>query len=154
VALILNEPFPVRFAGVILVIDNHVSLLDTVHVLSEVTFTVVFAAAEAGFQVLADKDKLPDTGCCVTVNVRVGAPGAVTVIVPVLATAPGLAMALTLNEPFPVRFAGDILEIDNHVSLLETVHVRLEVTFTVVLPAADGAFQVLADKVRAPDTGA
>jgi len=123
VVLILNEPFPDRFVGVMLVIDSHVTLLETVHVLLEVTFTVVFAATELGFQALPDKDRVPATGCCVTVNVRVGAPGAVAVIVPVLAAVPVCAVALTLNEPFPVRFAGVIFVIDNHDSLLETVHV-------------------------------
>jgi len=119
----------------------------------EVTFTVVLPAAEVGFQVLADKDRVPATGSCVTVSVRVGAPEAVAVIVPVLVAVPWLAVALTLNEPFPVRFAGVTFVIDSHVTLLETVHVRLEVTFTVVLPAAELGFQVFADKARVPATG-
>jgi len=63
VVLILNEPFPVRFAGFMFVIDNHVTLLETDQVRLEVTFTVVFVDTELGFHALPDKVRVPDTGC-------------------------------------------------------------------------------------------
>ena len=38
--------------------------------------------------------------------VRVGAPGAVTVIVPVLESSVVFSVALIINEPLPVRLVG------------------------------------------------
>jgi len=65
---------------------------------------------------------------CVTVIVRVGAPGAVTVITPVLAVPPVLAVTLIINEPLPVWFTGVIFEIFSHAALLDTAHVLSEIT--------------------------
>jgi len=86
--------------------------------------------------------------------VRVGAPGAVTVIVPVRDAVPVLAVAFILNDPFPVRFVGLKLEIVNQFTLLVTVQVLFDVTLTVVLPAAEPGFHALVDKVRVPATAA
>ena len=86
--------------------------------------------------------------------VRVGAPGAVIVIVPVLCIGLALAVALILNDPLPVRFVGLKFEIVNQLALLVTVQVLLDVTLTVVLPADDPGFQALVDKVRVPATAA
>ena len=72
--------------------------------------------------------------------VRVGAPGAVTVIVPLLAVVAVLAVAFILNEPLPVRFVGVILEMVSHeVALLLTFHVALDVTLIVAKLATDVA---------------
>ena len=107
VALILKEPFPVRFVGVKLETVSHdVALLVAFHVRLEVTLIVAALAPEVGFHVVCDI--LSDGGAtaCVTVMVRVGAPGAVTVILPVLDVVPIFAVALIVKEPLPVRFAG------------------------------------------------
>ena len=61
---------------------------------------------------------------------------------------PVLAVAFILNEPLPVRFAGLKLEIVNQFTLLVTVQVPLDVTLTVVLPAAELGFHVLVDRVK------
>ena len=53
-ALILNEPLPVRFAGLILVIVSQFTFLLTDHVRFDVTFTVVLLGAAPGFQALLD----------------------------------------------------------------------------------------------------
>lgn len=53
-------------------------------------------------------------GPCVTWIVRVGAPGAVTVIVPFLTLVPLLVDAFSLNEPEPVLLNGVILFIVSH----------------------------------------
>ena len=49
--------------------------------------------------------RVPGVADCVTFMVRVGAPGAVTVIVPVLVV-PVFAVALIIKDPLPVRFVG------------------------------------------------
>jgi len=67
--------------------------------------------------------------------VLVGAPGAVTVIVPALFLLPVLAVALILNEPLPVRLAGVALEIVSQLALLVTVHLAFDRTLMVVLSA-------------------
>ena len=47
-------------------------------------------------------------------------------------------MTFILNEPLPVRLAGDIFDMVNHeVLLLVTVHCLLEVTWTVLKAAPD-----------------
>ena len=85
---------------------------------------------------------------------RVGAPGAVTVIVPVREDdlVSVLAVALILNDPFPVRFVGLKFETVNQLTLLVTVQVLLDVTLTVVLPEAEPGLHVLVDKLRVPAT--
>jgi len=82
--------------------------------------------------------------------VRVGAPGAVIVIVPVLEAKLALAVALILNDPFPVRFAGLVLEMVNQLTLLVTVQVLLDVTVTIVSLAAGLGFHTLVDTVKVP----
>jgi len=49
----LNEPLPVRFAGAMFVTVSHVTLLvGTFQVIVDVTFIVVFEAADPGFHVV------------------------------------------------------------------------------------------------------
>ena len=71
-------------------------------------------------------------------------------MVPVLATPVLLAVALSLKEPFPVRFAGVTFEtVNQDVALLVGIpQVVLEVTFIVVLPPPGGAFHEVGDKLR------
>jgi len=149
VALILNEPLPVRFAGNIFVIVSHdVSLLVTVHVLLEFTLTSAKLAPAKGVQKAVVKVSVAGAASWVTEIVRVVAPGAVTVIVPVLGAVPVLAVAFILNEPLPVRSQGDIFDIVSHdVLLLVTVHCLLEVTLTKALVALYDTFHVAVDRL-------
>ena len=81
--------------------------------------------------------------------VRVGAPGAVTVIVPLLDWVPGLGEVVSLKDPLPVRFAGVMFSTLTHPRLpLFIVHCLLEVTCIVVLLALNDDVQELADKFR------
>ena len=85
---------------------------------------------------------------CVTETIRLKLP-LVTVMVPLRLLVPVLAVALIVNDPFPVRLLGDILEMVNHVTLLVGVfQVALEVTVILVLAAADPALHVVGDNVR------
>jgi hypothetical protein len=143
-ARMLNEPLPVRFNKLGLITVNQLALLLAIQVVSEVTLTVVLLADELGFHVFGVNNNL---GCaCVTVIVRVGAPGAVTVIVPVRWDVVVFRVALILNEPLPVRVIGRVLEIVNQLTLLLTVHMASEVTFTVVFVASELRFHVFRDK--------
>ena len=97
---------------------------------------------------LRDKVSTGGAAAWVTEIVRLGTPGAVTVIVPVLDTALVLAVTFILNEPLPVRFTGDIFDMVSHdVLLLVTVHCLLEVTWTTELCAADVGFHEAADRL-------
>jgi len=69
---------------------------------------------------------------CVIVIVR-EIPLTLTVTVPVRGVGSVFAVALILNEPFPVVFVGVALEKVSHVTLLEKLHLRLDVTLTVRL---------------------
>ena len=151
-AVILNEPLPVRLAGTILSTDSQKVSLLTVHVVLDVTLTFVKPATGAGSHVFADNVRIP-CGACVTINVRVGASGAVTVIVPVLVPVLVLAVAFNLNEPLPVRLTGLNEPAVSQFTLLLTVHVRLDVTLTVALLATDVGLHVASDNVRAPTPG-
>jgi len=146
---ILKEPLPVRFAGVISETVSHVGLLlVTVHCLLDVTVTETPLAPDVGLHALRDKVSVGTNAACVTEIVRVGAPGAVTVMVPTLWVVFGLGMTLILKEPLPVRFAGAISETVSHVGLLlVTVHCLLDVTVTETPLAPDVGLHVLRDKV-------
>ena len=122
VALILNEPFPVRFAGLNVFTVSHDALLVTVHVLLDVTVIVVCCATDDGVHALTDNVRVAAGAACVTVTVRDAAPGADTVIMPVLAIEPVLAVTFNLNEPLPVRFVGSNVFAVSHVALLEAAH--------------------------------
>ena len=66
------------------------------------------------------------------------------VIAPDLVAVPVFAVALILNEPFPVRLAGVISEMVNHDTLLVTVHVLVDVTLvTMLLASAPGCQNML-----------
>jgi len=135
VAFILNEPLPVRLVGVMLFTVSHdVLLLVTVQVLLDVTFTVEEFDAEAIDHVLVDRLSTGGGAACATDMVRVGAPGAVAVITPLLTSCPELADTFILNEPLPVRLAGVVLLMVSHDWLLLTVQVALDVTVTGALP--------------------
>jgi len=82
---ILKEPLPVRFAGVISETVSHVGLLlVTVHCLLDVTVTATPLDPDVGLHVLLDKVSVAGAAAWVTEIVRVAAPGAVTVMVPIL----------------------------------------------------------------------
>ena len=147
VALILKLPSPVRLVGVALEMVNQLTLLVTVHLAFEVTLMVVLLGTCLGFQASLDKVSL-DWKDCVTLMVRVGAPGAVTVMMPSLFRFPVLAVVLILKLPSPVRFAGVALEIVNQLTLLVTVHLAFDLTLMVVLSAICPGFQVLLDTVN------
>ena len=107
VTLILNDPLPVRFVGWKLETVNHdVALLVAFHVWLEITLMVAKLAVAVGFHVVCDIVSVAGAASCVTVINRVDAPGAVTVIVPVLVLVSVFAVALILKDPFPVRFVG------------------------------------------------
>ena len=147
VALILNEPFPVRLAGVALEIVNQLTSLVTLHCAFEVTLMVVLLATWLRFQVLPDKVNLR-FGCWVTVTLRVGAPGAVTVMMPVRGKLPVWRVVVSLKEPFPRRLVGVVLEILSQFALLVTLHLAFERTVMVVVLIPKLGFQMLPDKVK------
>jgi len=66
------------------------------------------------------------TPACDTEIVRVGAPVAVTVIVPDRELAPALAVALIVKEPLLLPLAGDT--VSHEVALLDTLQARFDVT--------------------------
>ena len=116
IVFIRNDPLPVRFAGVMLVMVNHaVLLLVTVHVLLDVTFTVLWLASDGAAHADADKSSLAGCAAWVTVIVRAVIPGADTVTVAVLAAVPVFSVVVSLNDPLPVRFTGVILFTASHV---------------------------------------
>ena len=59
-----------------------------------------------GFHVVCDTVSVGGATACITVIICVGAPGAETVIRPVLVDAPLFVVVLIRKEPFPVRFVG------------------------------------------------
>jgi hypothetical protein len=146
VALILNEPLPIRVNGRIFEIVNQLTLLLTLQKVLEVTFTVVFAAGDLGVHSLLDKLKVGLD--CVTVIVRGGAPNAVTVIVPVRRDVVVFLAALTLNEPLPIRVIGRVSEIVNQLTLLLTVQKVLDVTFIGMLAADALGYHTFLDSVK------
>jgi len=77
--------------------------------------------------------------------VRVGAPVAVTVIVPERALVPALAEALIVNEPLFVPLDG--VTVNHEVALLVTLQVLLEVTVIFAVLATDARFQVVWDRL-------
>jgi len=143
VVLILKEPLPVRFAGDIFDMVSHDALLLTFHVVFEVTLIVLLSAlSDRCHSVDGSNVSAAGAAAWVTEIVRVAAPGAVTVIVPDLGVVPVLAVALILNEPLPVRFAGDIFDIVSHDVSLLMPQVVLEVTLIVLFVANGEAFHV------------
>jgi hypothetical protein len=92
VVLILNEPLPVRFAGVMFVTVSHDWLLLTFQVVLDVTFIVLFDAATGACHAAAGFTVRMVIPACVTVTVCVRAPAlmvtvAVRAFVPVFANA-------------------------------------------------------------------
>ena len=124
-------------------VSHDVALLDTVQFTVDVTVMVVLPPAGCGFQELVDSIS-PYAAFCVTVTVRVVAPGAVTVIVPVLDVVAVLINALMLKEPLPVPVAG---KTDSHETLLVARHPTFDVTVTWVLLGAAGEFHSERDSV-------
>lgn len=131
-AVIIKEPLPVRFNGTKLPTVNQVTLLLTVHCRLDVTPT----DTELPCDVMDQKSRLSvSTGggaCWVTVTTRLGTPGAVTVMSPVLETMVRLAAAVILNWPLPVRSNGVTLSKVSQLALLDIFHVLVDVTLTVV----------------------
>ena len=68
--------------------------------------TVVKLSEDAGFHVCVDRLSTGNAASCCTVTVRIGAPSALTLIIPVLEVFPVLGWTDIANEPLPVRFAG------------------------------------------------
>ena len=153
VTFILKEPLPVRLVGMKLLTVSHAALLVIVHVLLEVTFTVALLTAPVGDHEAVDKISIAAAGLWVTATVRVGAPGAVAVIIPVRATVPVLAVTFILNEPLPVRLAGTKLLTVNQAALLVIAQVLFEVTFIVALPAALVGVHPVVDRASVPAAG-
>ena len=109
VTLSRKDPLPVRLGGAKLSTVSQAVLLDTtVQVALEVTLIVILFAVAAGFQADCDSVRVGVAACpaWVTVMVRAATPGADTVIAPVRAAVPGLAVALTVKLPLFVRLTG------------------------------------------------
>jgi len=150
-AFILNEPLRVRLVGDIWSMVSQLTLLlGADHVLVDATRTVVLLAACVGiFQPDIDSSNAAAGACWVTAIVRVDIPLAFTDIVPLLVPGPGLARAIILNEPLPVRFVGCMFCITNQGTLLVGVfQVMFEVTVTVVYPAPEPMPRLLLFSVR------
>ena len=145
VASILIVPLPEPVEGV--TVNQLVLLLVALQALVDDTVIVVLFAADARFHVVGDTDNAAAGAAWVTLTVLVNPPP-VTVMVPVLDDVPVLAVALILNEPLPVRFAGVMLPIVSQlVLLLTTVHDVLDVMLIKVLSAPDAGFHVVGDTV-------
>jgi len=82
------------------------------------------------------------------VILRVGAPVAVTVMVPVRGKIPVWRVVVSLNEPLPMRSAGVVLEILSQLALLVTLHLVFDRTWIVVLLSPKLGSQMLPDKVK------
>ena len=156
VVVSLKDPLPERPTGNILFTESQVWLLLTFQDVLDVIFIVVeIPEAALGLKVVAFILRC-GAAAWVTLIVRVVAPGAVTVMVPDLAT-PVLAVALILKDPAPVRVAGDMLSTRSHdVALLDTVifHVRLDDTVTALLLAVCVGDHVARDKSSLGGCGA
>jgi len=147
-AFIMKVPLPVRLVGEKLLTVSQFTLLVTFHVSPEDTRTTVLLGADVGIH----SDRLSLRGpaaACVTVIVRVGAPLAVTVIVPVLDAVTVFSVVEILNEPLPVRFAGLKSSTLSQVGLLLVAfHVLLDVTATYPKVEAAGDAPLFADNTR------
>ena len=105
--------------------------------------------ADVGFQELVLRLSVGGWACWVTVIVRFGAPGAVTVIVPLLDCVLGFGNVVSLKEPLPVRFAGVMFSTLTQPRLPSlTVHCALEVTWIVVLLALNDDVHEPVDRFR------
>ena len=108
------------------------------------TLTVAKLAVDVGFHVIRDSASIAGAKACVTVMVRVGAFGAVTVMVPVREAFVVFSVALILNEPLPVWFVGWKFETVNHdVASLVTFHVLFEMTLIVAKLSIAVGFHVV-----------
>jgi len=146
---ILNVPLLLPLVGV--TFSQDVALLDALHDLLDVTFTVCVAVVDEVSHVFVFSVKVGAGGACVTFIVRV-IPPPVTVIRPVLAAVPVLLLAIILNEPLLLPLAG--VTLSQEVALLDTVHDLLDVTFTVRSPAFDAMSTEVVFTVNAAAAGA
>lgn len=120
-------------------------MLCSVHRAFDVTPTrLVFAAAD-GFHASPVRKSVAPCGAWVTDIVLVGAPRAVTVIVPDLDVVFGFAVALSLKDPLPEPVVG--VAVSHEVALLLTVQFLLDVTLIVACDAADDGCQEPVDKL-------
>jgi len=147
-AVILNEPLPVRLAGVTLLMVSHDTSLLTAHVLLDVTSMVAKLTDDGEFHALVESVNTAGGTACVTDTVRAVTPVPDTVIVPVLEAVPVLAAAVILNWPLLEPLGGVTLSNVSHDALLEADHWMLDVTLTIVWLKVDGAFQLAGDIVR------
>jgi len=147
-AFIVKKPPPVRVDGVMFDMVSQDTLLLIFHVPWAVTDTTSAEAADVGDQEPVFSDRDAGVACWVTVTERVVAPGAVTVMVVVLGFTVGFGAVFILKEPLFVRFAGLMFDIVTQATFTLIVHCLLDVTFIVVLLAAAGDVQLLADSVR------
>jgi len=129
-AIIVNDPLPVRLAGVMLENSSQLTLPDTVHVAVDVTVTLAELATYKGFHVSMLRASVGAAWSTTTVRTKLPA---ITVIVPRLAALLLFASATILNDPLPVRFAGMVLSALSQAALLDTAHVVLDVTVTLVV---------------------
>ena len=144
--LILNKPLPLPIAT--LAVSQDGSLLVTVHNPVDSTWTTALFAPDVGIHSDIDSER-GEAAACVIVIMRVGAPSAVTVIVPVLGVVTVFAVVVILNEPLPVRFAGLKSSTLSQVGLLlVTFHVLFDVTATYPKVEAAGDAPLSADNTR------
>ena len=150
VTLILNEPLPVRLAGLMLEAVSHLELLmGALHVVLDATLIVIVSASAPGIHVVGDSVRVFPVfpAACVTQTVLV-IPSTVTVTVPDR-LAPVLAVALIRKEPLPLRLEGLILVmVSQPTLLLGELQVVLDVTIIVVLAAVGPGFHVKGNSDR------
>ena len=127
-----------RLAGDIFDMVSHAALLVTVHWPLEVTFTWALLSRWVPIlQSALDSARLAWWAAWVTLTVRVGAPGRVTVMVPDLVLVPVLAAAFIVKKPPPVRVDGVMLDMVSQDTLLLIFQVPWAVTDTTRAEDAD-----------------
>jgi len=142
IVLTLNDPLPVRFAGLKLSNVSQLTLLVTLHCLLDVTLIVLlFGIQDVAHVVDGDTVSVAGCGSWLTVKGCNGPPPAVTVTVPDLESLVVFSTATTSNLPLPVWFTGDGLLVPSQVWFRVKVQLEFDVTFTVVLPPEPVGFQ-------------
>ena len=148
-AVIVIVRFPVPLAGVTESQLRAAAFTDAFQFVLESTLNVAWLRAAGAFQRVVETSNTGFIAACVTMIMRVGAPGAVMVIIPVRGEVVGFLCARILKVPLPLRLAGMKLPtVSQLVALLVAVHVPVVVTLTMASLASDGGVHDVAFSER------